>query len=298
MTITRRRWLPLHLLTALACAVAWLVVAPAAPAGADDCLVQDPVTGKITYVCEEPGQPGQPGDPGDEGGGGGGPSCELKPPGTFCVGMNSCYYKDNVVPFAPPQSPPPTPDAEWKVRICIGANLAESYEAVWIGEDEPQPPSLAEQARTAIGELDLGTGSLTVNPTTRSLVSLPTWFWADGLSADNLTGSSAFGLVAIATPDHLDIDPGDGSGAVQCPWTTTPSDTCSHAYDRSSATRGTASVDGHAAYAATGEPVWTLAFEMNGTPVNIPGVPTEITGAPMSAGVWVAESQAVVTSRG
>lgn len=300
-TTGRRRWLPLHVLTALACALSWVAFAPTAPAQADPCVVQDPVTGQITYVCHDNGggnDPGDPGDPGDNGGGSSEPSCDLKPPGTFCLGLNSCYWRDSVVPFAPPKGPKPAPDAEWKVRVCIGANLAESFEAVWIDPTEPQPPSLFEQAATAIGNLAPPTGTLAVNPTTRSLVSLPTWFWADGLTGDELTGSSAFGLVAIATPDYIEVDPGDGTGVVQCPWTTTQSDTCSHGYERSSATRGTASVDGHDAYAASGTPVWSIAFEINGTPVNIPGAPTDFRGQPMNAGVWVAESQAVVTGRG
>ncbi|RYU09472.1 hypothetical protein [Nocardioides iriomotensis] len=298
MTTTgRRRWLPLHALTALTCALFWVAFAPTGPAQADDCLVLDPVTGQITYVCNGD-EPGEPGGPGDEGGGGSnGPSCDLKPPGTFCVGPNSCYWRDSVVPFAPPKSPPPTPDAEWKVRVCIGANLAESFDAIWIDPANPPTPPLIDQAWTAIGQLAPPVGELSVNPTTRSLVSLPTWFWADGLSGDDLTGSSAFGLVAIATPDYIEVDPGDGSGAVQCPWTTAQSDTCSHAYERSSATRGRASVDGHDAYAASGTPVWSLAFELNGNPINIPGAPPEFRGQTMDAGVWVAESQAVVTSR-
>jgi hypothetical protein len=137
-----------------------------------------------------------------------------------------------------------------------------------------------------------------VNPTTRSLVTLPTWFWADGLTGGALTGSSAFGLVAIATPDHLEVDPGDGSDTVSCPWATRRSDTCSVAYERSSAGRGTTTVAGHDAFAATAEPVWRVAFELNGTPVNIPGAPTELRGPATDAAVWVAESQALVVDRG
>ena len=88
------------------------------------------------------------------------------------------------------------------------------------------------------------------------------------------------------------------SATITCAWTTTRTDACSHAYERSSQTRGTALLRGHDAYAATGEAVWTVEFEMNGTPVNIPGAPTELRGQPMDAAVWVAESQAVVIDRG
>ena len=290
--------MPLRLTVALACALSWMAFsAGPAAAGDENCWSVGP-DGGVVYTCERPGEPGEPGQPGDPGGGSTEPTCELTPPGTFCYGMNSCYYKEVVTPFAPPKGPKPSPDADWKVRVCIGANLAESFEAVWIDPAQPQPPSLAEQAETAFGQLDPNLGTLSVNPTTRSLVTLPTWFWAEGLSGDSLTGSSAFGLVAIATPDHLEITPGDGSATITCPWSTEESDACSHGYERSSATRGTASVDGHDAYAATGEAVWRVEFEMNGTPVNIPGAPTELRGQPMNTGVWVTESQAIVVGRG
>jgi hypothetical protein len=168
---------------------------------------------------------------------------------------------------------------------------------VWVGGDEPQPPSLQEQAQTAFGQLNPALGTLSANPATTSLVSLPTWYWAQGLDGQ-LTGSSAFGLRAIADPDHLEVDPGDGSGALTCPWTTTESDTCSHVYDRASSVSGTTAVDGHKAYAVTAEPVWTVRFEMNGTPVNIPGAPTELRGPQMTKAERVAEVQALVNNVG
>jgi hypothetical protein len=285
--------------TFLAMVLSYAVVAVlGAPAAhAEECPYFNS-EGQLVYCQTDPGEPGEPGEPGDPGTGGGEPTCDLAPPATFCMGSNACYMIEGKVPYRAPEGPRPSPEHTWMIRICNGENLAQSFDPIWVGPNDPQPPSLAEQAQTAFGQLDPGTGTLTVNPTTRSLVSLPTWFWADGLTGDALTGSSAFGLVAIATPDHLEVDPGDGTGVVQCPWTTTKSDTCSHEYSRSSATRGTAAVDGHDAYAATGEPVWSVAFELRGNPVNIPGAPTELRGAPMDAGVWVAESQAVVTSRG
>lgn len=291
----RHASLPLRLVTALTCALAWMAFTPTpASAGDESCYEYGP-TGELVYVCEDPGEPGEPGEPGDPGGGGAEPSCELVPPATFCMGETPCWYKAVVTPYAPPQSPKPSPDADWKVRLCLPGPTAE---AVWIDPGEPQPPTLAEQAETAFGQLAPGQATLAVNPTTRSLVTLPTWFWADGLTADTLTGSSAFGLVALATPDHLEVSPGDGSATITCAWTTTRTDACSHAYERSSQTRGTALLRGHDAYAATGEAVWTVEFEMNGTPVNIPGAPTELRGQPMDAAVWVAESQAVVIDRG
>jgi len=207
-----------------------------------------------------------------------------------------CFYKENVVPFAPPQSKPPKKDSDWRVRMCLALGVgAWMGEALWMDDNEPEPPSLQEQAQTAFGQLQVPGATLTVNPTTRTLVSLDTWFWAGGLSADELTGSSAFGLVAIATPDHLELDPGDLSGDVPCDWVTERSDTCSYAYPISSEANGTTTVDGHGAYAASGQAVWEVNFEMNGNPVTIPGSPTELRGPPMNAAVRVNEVQSVVT---
>jgi hypothetical protein len=222
------------------------------------------------------------------------------PPATFCMGSTPCYMIEGRVPYRAPAGRRPSPEHEWMIRICNGANLAQSFDPIWVGPgDEPQPPSLAEQAVTAFGNLNPGLGTLAVNPTTRSLVTLPTWFWADGLSGEELTGSSAFGLVAIATPDHLEVDPGDGSGLVTCPWTTTQTEACSHGYERSSAGRGSTTVDGHDAYAASGVAVWDVVFELDGTPVNIPGAPTQLRSPqPMNTGVWVTEAQAIVVDRG
>lgn len=216
------------------------------------------------------------------------PSCSMLAPATFCRGTAPCYVKDVVTPFAPPKSKPPKPDADWHVVMCLRTDLgiagqtAWSGTAEWIGT-EPQPPSLQEQARTAYGNLKLPAATLDFNPPTRTVVKVPTWFWAQGLTATELTGSSAFGLVAIATPSELSLTPGDGSAQLACDWVTAEADTCSYTYRHS----GT--------FTASAEATWKVRFEMNGTRINIPGAPTSISSPQWTAVVPVYEVQSTVT---
>ena len=63
-----------------------------------------------------------------------------------------------------------------------------------------EPPPLVDQAREAFGQLEVPKAKLVFNPTARTLVNLDTWFWAQDLSGEELRGTSAFGLVAVATP--------------------------------------------------------------------------------------------------
>ena len=296
----------LRLVTVLAAVVAATVLSTQS-ANAADCNIQNP-DGSINYGCVKPGNPGGNGSggggiPGIGSGSDGGvstPSCDLVAPATFCMGSSACWYLPSVVPYAPPKGDPPDGDrSNWEVRSCRFMDGGIGTQAVWMGgkNTPPPPPSLAEQAQTAFGKLTPAIGTLASNPRTTSLVTLPTWFWAEGLQGD-LTGSSAFGLVAIARPQSLQVTPGDGTAPLDCPWSTQPSDVCSHAYERSSAARGTTEVDGHRAYAVTAQPVWSVEFEMNGTPVNIDGAPTELRGPTMTTGVWVAEVQALVNRIG
>ncbi len=159
----------------------------------------------------------------------------------------------------------------------------------------PQPPPLVDQAREAFGQIVLPTATLAFNPTKRTLVNLDTWFWAQGLTGAELRGTSAFGLVAVATPGQLRVTPGDGFAPFTCAWVTAKSDACAYAYRRSSVGGPVRALDGSPAYEATGKATWKLRFEDNGAPVTIPGAPTELTGPSMTAAVEVAEVQTIVT---
>jgi hypothetical protein len=157
---------------------------------------------------------------------------------------------------------------------------------------------LVDQAREAFGQLVVPKATLVFNPTARTLVNLDTWFWAQDLPTTELTGSSAFGLVAIATPDQLVITPGDGSAPPPCSWVTVKSDACAYAYRRSSVGGSVRGPSGAPAYEATGKATWTVRFELNGAPVVIGGAPTVLTGPGMTAAVQVSEVQTIVTGVG
>lgn len=180
--------------------------------------------------------------------------------------------------------------------IGLGQPASASWqgEAQWVGQ-APQPPLLVDQAREAFGQLAVPKATLVFNPPGRTLVNFDTWFWARGLSGGELRGTSAFGLVAIATPGTLLITPDDGSAPLSCAWVTVKSDTCSYAYQRSSAGQSARSPSGAPAYQATGEATWTVRFEQNGAPVAIAGAPTVLTGPDLSAAVVVSEVQTLVT---
>jgi hypothetical protein len=252
-----------------------------------------------TYECTTPGTPGTPGDPGGDGGGGGEAACELYADYTFCNGTKPCRTIEWHPPFKMPDGEKPTPDSVPMVRECApgGPDVQgpPTITIYWSGE-EPEPPTLAEQAQTAIGELDLALPALLSSPQGRTLVNLPTWFWLDG-DEHEITGSSAFGLVAIGTAQEIQVDPGDGSGAITCPWTTTAEEgqqDCAVTY-RVPSYDGSASWEGKPAYAATAHATWALRFEVNGTPVTIPGVPTELDGPTSTTPVRVEQTQSLVT---
>lgn len=219
----------------------------------------------------------------------GAPSCDIKSasPATFCWGSNPCYYKTSVVPYLPPPPPAQVPGAAWHVRMCFLSGQpgsAPTGTALWIGQ-APQPPPLLDQSVEATGQIGMPSAVLSFNPTARTLVNLDTWFWAQGLKVRDLRGSSAFGLVAIATPDRLKITPGDGSAMRTCPWVTVrpqvPADQpgpCSYAYSRSSIGGSARGPNGGPAYRASARAVWRLRFELNGAPVIIPGAQAVLSG--------------------
>ncbi len=308
--------LRLLLRTAVALAAlvgATLVAGPATAASAGDDL--DCYTGGGTsYGCTDPGDEGQPGDPGDTGGTGGGdpaaPTCDLQgSTGTdwsdqnrgpnFCMGENVCFNTDLLDLSDPPAGDPPTGESKARVTWCYDGVMGPPNIVRIFWSDEEEPPSLLEQAREAIGNIDVGTAELQISPTGRTLVNLDTWYWLDGAEQE-VTGSSAFGLVAIATFRSVSVDPGDGTGSFTCPLVTTAAAAekdCEHEYRRAS-TRGSTSVDGRAAYAASATTVYDLRFEIDGAPVEFEGAPPTLEGPPAEAAVRVDEVQSRVTGLG
>jgi hypothetical protein len=238
------------------------------------------------YVCLQE----TPGKPGSTSGSRPTPSCDLVDPATLCSVTRPCNYKAWVVPYALPPGDRPSPESEPRLLTCLDGVWVST--PVWFPDAPAEPPLLA-QAQEAIGNIRLPAGRLVFNPPRRTIVGVPTWLWVDGVAAGPLTGSSAFGVVAIATPDHLLIDPGDGSGPRRCPWATTQalaSTSCTHQYLKASVT-GPMTLDGHPAYRATVTAVWSLRFQDAGSPVVVAGAPEELTSPPWLTAVPVAEIQ-------
>jgi hypothetical protein len=179
----------------------------------------------------------------------------------------------------------------------LSGSLSWHGVAQWVGQAS-QPPPWVDQAREAVGQIVLPTATLAFNPTSRTLVNLDTWFWARGLTGQELRGTSAFGLVAIATPGRLVVTPGDGSAPLVCSWVTTKSDRCAYAYQRSSVGGSARGVSGAPAYDASGLATWSVRFEIDGATRTIAGAPTELTGSRMTTAVEVAEVQTIVTGTG
>lgn len=259
-----------------------------------------------SYECTETDEGGDEGSPGDDGSSGdegppAGPTCELYADYTFCMGERACRTLPWHPPYKMPEGPKPSPDSKPMVRECDlgGPDIQgpRALEIYWSGgpEDVPQPPSLRQQSRTAIGNLDLSIPELRSSPNGRTLVNLPTWFWLEG-AADEQTGSSAFGLVAIATIKRLRIDPGDGSEAFSCPWVTSSKQArkqCTFGYQRASHD-GEASWQGEPAHLASATAQWSLRFEMNGSPVTVPGAPATLDSPASTMPIRVDEVQSLV----
>lgn len=277
--------------------VAGVFVVTAQPAHADPVCHWTP---DGEYVCTDNDSGGDPGgdDPGGEGPSE--PTCQLWGVFTYCVGTVACRDRDWHPPLRLPEGPKPHPDSVPMVRECdygvpggFGPYRLEIY---WSDPGEVQPPSLYEQSLTAIGQIDLSIPELRTSPAGRTLVYVPVWYWLDGGVGDR-TGSSAFGLIATAIFDHVEVDPGDGSEPFACPWVTSPEraeEECSHTYEQASAD-GTTSWDGRPAHLASVTAVWNLSFEINGTPVTIPNAPATLTSDASTAPVRVDEQGAVVT---
>jgi len=293
--------------TVVVVAVAALLVGAAPTTAAGDPCQQQYVgaDGKVHYrnICAGGGEST---DPPAGGGGGDGPSCYLGRKGQFnyqvayCSGELSCYRfippPSSPLPDAWPARPPGTSEtAQYANQACFTQPPAEelvSNEYIWVEPAEVDPAAFLTQA---IGNIALPTYTVGFNPPGRTVVGLPTWFWADGAGAGPVVGSSAGGLVGTATPAHLEVDPGDGSGSFTCAWSVTPSDTCAYSYRRSSARETTRTEKGTPAYPARMRLVLTLSFQFNGGPITLAGAPETISTPWQGTLVPVAEVQTLVT---
>lgn len=291
----------------LAALAVGLVLVPAPAVAAADPCRQSYVdaNNKVQWrnVCTEGGGAEQSPAPS-----GPGPSCYLGRKASFrydvayCSGELSCY---RYIP--PPSAPDPaswpvrpegTPEtAQYANQACFTQPPAESLvtnEYIWVESAAPDPALLIWDA---IGALTLPTYTVGFNPPGRAVVGIPTWFWAAGPTGGAIVGGNANGLVGTATPAHLEVDPGDGSGSFTCPWSVSADDTCAHTYTRSSAGRPAAGATGDPAYTARMRLVLDLTFEFNGAPIVLPEAPPTVQTAWQQTAIPVAEVQSLVGPR-
>ncbi|MET0931937.1 MAG: hypothetical protein ABWX74_20650 [Aeromicrobium sp.] len=258
-----------------------LVVAPPAEAGV--CGV-DPKTGELIFGDCDNGVPGTDGD-GDGGGGGTAqPSCELRPGDNVCIKGKSCLLNDpakNSEEDVADELPPKPEGDDWHVayRSCEGETGIGTW--YWSRDTEPTPEELAT---TAFNQLKTPAYTVTFNPPTRTLVNLDTWWWAEGPDVEPIT-ASAGSVTATAGPDRLEVDPGDGSGVMSCPFVTKRSDACSYTYLRSSKGDG---------YPARMRLVYSVSFTDGGAALDVAGLPTELSSDWGAVTVPVREAQTLV----
>ncbi|MFD1827757.1 MULTISPECIES: hypothetical protein [Mumia] len=266
-----------------------LMAAPAAQAD-PEC---DWVAGDDgVLVCVDPGTPG---GPGDDGGNDGGddivePQCDLSGSlyNDYCDGDARCFRNDPAALQEPEDngldpSEKPDPDAHaiyWECERPDGT----TYERYFWSGAEPTPPPLGERARRAIARIPLPDFTPTFNPPGRTFVSLDTWWWAAGATRRAISGE-ALGVVAVARPDHMEVDPGDSTGAKRCPFRVRRSDACVHAYAKSSL-GGT--------FTARMRLVYTLEFRLGNQVRDIPGAPSQLETEWANQTIPVRESQAIV----
>lgn len=213
----------------------------------------------------------------------------------FCEGESACFINFPSAVYPEPADWPegqPTQDSVYTYKACFRPDGSRaSGEWGWF---VPEEPSLPQLAWDAYGRLELPEFRLAFSPPEEALVLLDTWWWAEGPSDGAVQGSSAAGVVAIAEPARLEVDPGDGSELLDCPFTVEQSDVCAHIYERAS-TDGTAeAADGSPAYPARARLVYGVRFENDGAPLDLAGLPDRIASPWEETAVPVAEAQAVV----
>src|SRR5690606_11600109 len=106
----------------------------------------------------------------------------------------------------------PSPDDHVIYVSCVTPS-GEQWDR-WYWSSQWETESVVDRMWTARGQLSIPGFTAEFNPPTRSIVNLQTWFAAPGMPMNEVVGSSAAGLVAIATPQGMTVDPGDGSGAL------------------------------------------------------------------------------------
>ncbi|WP_062209323.1 hypothetical protein [Streptomyces sp. NBRC 109706] len=294
--------LAIRLLVIAALLLGAVVTLGAREAAADDC---DPPVWRETnggrggtYSDCRDGQ----GEDGSDGSGGrgdnGAPSCDISLAGGYgdsqwCENDYACWANIPSAAYPPEEWPADQPEENsvYIYKYCVNA-AGEFYDA-WDWHT-PEGPSLQELAETAYGQLVIPEFDLTFNPPDEAIINLETWWWAAGAADGEVRGTPAFTMVAIAEPNRMSVDPGDGGGTLTCPVVASRSDRCAYTYTRASVNGSAEAPDGSPAYPARAQLVYDVRFENNGAPIDLPGLPDSITTDWIGTPVPVTEIQATV----
>ncbi len=243
----------------------------------------------VTYVNSCLG-----GDSGSTPGGeGSAPACDLSGLADFCIGTSACWANvpSALDPSTWPEETRPSPESIYTYQSCDPDPTGTLSGWSWY---TPSTVTVADAARQAFGALSAPPFAVRFNPPGRSVVGVDTWFWVAGPDAGEITGSGALGLRAIGAPAALEVDPGDGTGVLTCPWVVAQSADCAHAYLRSSVGQPP-DTSGIPAYPVRVRLVYDIRFEQGGVLLALDGLPATFTSSWVSATVPVAEIQTVVS---
>lgn len=145
----------------------------------------------------------------------------------------------------------------------------------------------------AFGRLETPAFTMSFAPAGMTYVGADTRFFLDGLGDGEIVGGQAGPLHATGTLSHVEIDPGDSSGIIECdPDLRTRA--CEHVYLMTSHGQSPLDLDGRPSFAAQARLVYDVTFTMGGIEVDLPGVPETLESPWNGTLVPVGEIQALV----
>lgn len=246
-----------------AAALPLLAVTPAAAGVTRDCPSgTSPVsigTGVICVVVQDPGVPEQPGHAGNPGQGGHQPVGCHRTDGTEvpCQTADGYWWSGSQCYAAPVDAPPGHPAWEghtdgsvWACTRCpVAAGNATTcnVQLIWLPPGaQPGPPTPAELAQTALGQLPLATADLHTAPSAPSptYVNVENWLWVPESQWSTLTKAVTAGATTVTvTARPATVAWTAGPEAITChgpgrEWergmTDAATSTCTVTFDRSS----------------------------------------------------------------